>query len=85
MAHDILYNQASPRKLQRRAMAGDGCCSLSTKSVQGVIHGYGALANAAQQTDLDVGAFFNAEFVTGDGNTVPEGLGVALSFCGLPS
>lgn len=32
----------------------------------------GALAHAAQQTDLDVRAFFDAEFVVGHGNTVPE-------------
>ncbi|WP_236574636.1 hypothetical protein, partial [Pseudomonas sp. OF001] len=39
------------------------------------------LAHAAQQTDLDVGALFNAEFVVRHGNTVPERSGVALSFC----
>lgn len=43
--------------------------------------GNGALAHAAQQTDLDVGAFFDAEFVVRHGNTVPERSGAALSFC----
>ncbi|WP_236574808.1 hypothetical protein, partial [Pseudomonas sp. OF001] len=42
------------------------------------------LAHAAQQTDLDVGALFNAEFVVRHGNTVPERSGVALSFCRCP-
>ncbi|MCC4262813.1 hypothetical protein LL270_19600, partial [Pseudomonas aestusnigri] len=37
---------------------------------------------AAQQTDLDVGAFFETEFVVRHGDTVPERSGVALSFCG---
>ncbi|MCX2891860.1 hypothetical protein OO258_26890, partial [Pseudomonas sp. DCB_BI] len=40
-----------------------------------------ALAHATQQTDLDIGAFFNAEFVIRHGNTLPERSGVALSFC----
>src|SRR5690554_1333982 len=36
-------------------------------------------------TDLNGGAFFNAEFGIGHrGNTVPERSGVALSFCGRP-
>lgn len=35
--------------------------------------GNGPLAHAAQQTDLDVGALFNAEFVVRHGNTVPTG------------
>ncbi|WP_236386804.1 hypothetical protein, partial [Pseudomonas lactis] len=39
------------------------------------------LAHATQQTDLDIGAFFNAEFVIRHGNTLPERSGVALSFC----
>ncbi len=43
--------------------------------------GNGALAHAAQQTDLDVRAFFDAEFVIRHGNTLPERPGVALSFC----
>lgn len=42
------------------------------------------LAHAAHQTDLDVGALFNAEFVVRHGNTVPEMSGVALSFCRRP-
>ena len=44
--------------------------------------GNGPLAHAAQQTDLDVGAFFETEFVVRHGDTVPERSGVALSFCG---
>ncbi|MDQ3596276.1 MAG: hypothetical protein M3531_16145, partial [Pseudomonadota bacterium] len=42
------------------------------------------LAHATQQTDLDIGAFFNAEFVIRHGNTLPERSGVALSFCRRP-
>ena len=44
--------------------------------------GNGPLAHAAQQTDLDVGAFFETEFVVRHGDTVQERSGVALSFCG---
>jgi hypothetical protein len=47
--------------------------------------GNGPLAHAAQQTDLDVGAFFETEFVVRHGDTVPERSGVALSFCGRPA
>ena len=43
--------------------------------------GNGPLAHAAQQTDLDVGAFFETEFVVRHGDTVQERSGVALSFC----
>src|SRR5690606_37529392 len=42
-----------------------------------------AQAEALGMTDLNGGAFFNAEFGIGHrGNTVPERSGVALSFCG---
>src|SRR5690606_19925177 len=44
-----------------------------------------AQAEALGMTDLNGGAFFNAEFGIGHrGNTVPERSGVALSFCGRP-
>ena len=43
--------------------------------------GNGPLAHAAQQTDLDVRAFFETEFVVRHGDTVQERSGVALSFC----
>src|SRR5690606_20231789 len=44
-----------------------------------------AQAEALGMTDLNGGAFFNAEFGIGHRcNTVPERSGVALSFCGRP-
>ena len=46
--------------------------------------GNGPLAHAAQQTDLDVRAFFETEFVVRHGDTVQERSGVALSFCRRP-
>lgn len=40
------------------------------------------LTQFVQQTDLDRGAFGNAEFVIRYGNTLPKRSSVALGFCG---
>jgi len=46
--------------------------------------GNGPLGQALKLTKLDLDAFFNAEFMIRHSDTVPDGLGVALSFCRRP-
>lgn len=47
--------------------------------------GNGPLAQTLKLAKLDRDAFFNAEFLIGHGDTVPDWSGVALSFCRRPT
>ncbi len=44
----------------------------------------GSLAQPLELANLDSDAFFNAEFLVRHAYTVPDGSGVALSFCRRP-